>query len=440
MSDLSEIKQLFEAQNTAWEEFKKTNDQQLAAKAEGKAVGDLEAKLQAIEGDLQVKQAEIKKLIDQVDQKATRAATFGGGGDNKALEAEVKQFNRSAAALAKEQGKSAPQPMDVEGYVAYKQAFAKFVRVGKEDLEDAERKALNAGTGPQGGYLIEPAMDAMIDRVVGSFGAMRSVSRVVQIGTGSFEKLVKTGGASAGGWGTETTAPTETDTQTWSKIDIAPGTLWAEPRATSESLEDSAFDLEADVMDEVGIIFGETEGQAFIDGDGVNKPRGFLSYSIVANGSSGWGSIGYTPSGNASNFASSNPSDALVTLQHSLKRQYRPGAVWLMNDATLGAIRRFKDGQGIYLWAPSGLMEGASGQLLGASVQTDDFMPDLGSNTYPVAYGDFRRGYTIVDRLGSVLLRDPYTAKPHIKFYVRRRVGGAVTMFEAIKVLKCATS
>lgn len=438
--DLSEIKSLIEAQNRAWEEFKKTNDAQLAAKAEGKAIGDMEAKLQAIETDIQSKSTELRKLLDEVDKKATRAATFGVGSDGKALEAEVKQFNRSAAALAKEQGKAAPAPVDAEGYVAYKQAFAKFVRAGREELDDAERKALNAGTGPQGGYMIEPEMDSMIDRIVGSFGAMRSVSRVVQVGTSSYKKLVKTGGASAGGWGNETTAPTETSTPTWSEIEIPTGTLWAEPRATSEVLEDSAFNLEADLMDEVGIIFGETEGQAFIDGDGVNKPRGVLSYSIVANASSGWGSIGYTASGGSSGFAASNPSDALVSLQHSLKRQYRPGANWVMNDATLGAIRRFKDGQGIYLWAPSGLLEGASGQLLGHPVQTDDFVDDLGTNTYPVLFGDFRRGYVIVDRLGSVLLRDPYTAKPHIKFYVRRRVGAAVVMFEAIKCLKCATS
>lgn len=439
MADMAELKVLLEAQNKAFDEFKKTNDQQLADKAAGKAVGDLEVKLQNIETEFTRISDEMKLQLSEIDKKASRAAMFGNKGDDKASELEVKRFNQAAAALAKEQGKAAPAALDAEGLQQYKSAYAKFVRAGKEELSDTERKALNAGTGPQGGYMIEPEMDSMIDRVVGSFGAMRAVSRVVQIGTSSFKKLVKTSGAAAGGWGNETTAPTETSTQQWSEIEITPGTLWAEPRATTEVMEDSAFNLEADVMDEVGTIFGETEGQAFIDGDGVNKPRGFQAYTMIANASYAWGSVGFIVSGGASSFASSNPSDALITLQHALKRQYRPGAVWVMNDATLGAIRRFKDGNGIYLWTPSALVSGPTGQLLGNRVETDDFMPDLGSDTFPVAYGDFRRGYVIVDRVGSVLVRDPYTAKPYVKFYVRRRVGGGIVNFEAIKCLKCST-
>jgi HK97 family phage major capsid protein len=199
------------------------------------------------------------------------------------------------------------------------------------------------------------------------------------------------------------------------------------------------FDVEGDLIDEIGITFADQEAQAFIDGSGVNRPKGFLSYSTVANASYTWGSLGFVVTGGASGFAASNPSDALIDLQHSLKRNYRGGAAFVMNDATLGAIRKFKDGQGIYLWAPSGLQQGVAGQLLGHSVVTDDYMPDLGSNAFPIAFGDFQRGYLIVDRRGTTILRDPYTAKPYVKFFATRRVGGGITNFEAIKLLKCST-
>jgi hypothetical protein len=194
------------------------------------------------------------------------------------------------------------------------------------------------------------------------------------------------------------------------------------------------------LLEEMGIEFSEMEGQDFISGDGVNGPRGMQTYGIVANASYGWGSVGYIASGGAAGFAASNPSDALIDLQHGLKRQYRAGASFVMNDATLGTIRKFKDGQGIYLWAPSKLLEGAVGQLLGQPVVTDDFMPDLGSNTYPIAFGDFKRAYYVIDRKGVSILRDPFTAVPHIKFVARRRVGGGIANFEAFKLFKCATS
>lgn len=268
---------------------------------------------------------------------------------------------------------------------------------------------------------------------------MRQLARVIPIGNASYKKLIKTSGTSGATRGGENTAPTNGTTQKWDEIEFRPGTYISEQRITSEALEDAVQDVEGDLIEEMGIEFAEMEGQDFIDGSGVNGARGILSYDMVANASYAWGKVGFVVSGGAASFAASNPSDALIDLQHSLRRQYRANASWSMNDATLGAIRKFKDGNGLYLWAPSSLMQGAVGQLLGHPVVTDDFMPDLGANAFPITFADFARAYYVIDRKGTMLLRDPFTAVPHVKFIGRRRVGGGIANFEAVKALKCST-
>ena len=203
--------------------------------------------------------------------------------------------------------------------------------------------------------------------------------------------------------------------------------------------DDAFVNAEAWLSDEVSISFTEGEAAAFITGTGIKSPRGILSYTNVANSSYTWGNIGYTASGAAGAFAASNPSDNLVDLIHTLKRGYRNGASFLMNDLTLSSIRKFKDGQGIYLWTP-GLQEGVSSTLLGYGVEIDDNMPDVAANTYSIAFANFSRAYQIVDRAGVAVLRDPYTRKGWVKFYTTKRVGGGVKNFEAIKLMKFATS
>ena len=431
--DMTEIKNLVEAQNRAWEEFKKTNDERLAKLAKGEAVADLEAKLAKMNTSLTEAGNELKQLTLK-SQRPGRSAE----GEEKA-ERELKSFNAKAQAVAIEAGRGF-SPLDADAYASYKSALSTYVRKGLDGMTADERKAINVGSNPQGGYLVGEEMESGIDRVVRRYSAMRQIATVRAIGQATYKKLVKTSGTSGGTRGGEKTAPTEGTSPNWSELEFRPGTYLSDQRITSEALEDAVQDVEADLMEEVGIEFAEMEGTDFISGDGVNGPRGLTDYTIVANASYAWGKIGYIASGGAAGFAASNPSDALIDLQHGLKRQYRAGAVWTMNDATLGTIRKFKDGQGLYLWAPSMLQEGAVGQLLGHPVVTDDFMADLGSNTYPVAFGDFRRGYYVIDRRGMAMLRDPFTAVPYVKFVARRRVGGGVANFEAIKLLKCATS
>lgn len=431
--DLSEVKNLLETQGKAWEEFKKANDERLAKLAKGEAVSDLEAKLAKMNDELNETCAALKEIAAKSNRPVISAES-----EEKSIKL-LNGFNAKSQAQAMELG-TAFNALSVDGYAQYKQAMNAYVRKGKDGLTPEQIKAINVGTAGQGGFLISEEMESGIDRVVGRYSAMRQLARVISIGQASYKKLVKTSGTSGGTRGGENTEPTQGTSPSWVELEFKTGTYLSDQRISLESLEDAVQDVEGDLTEEIGTEFSEMEGQDFISGDGVNGPRGFQSYDIVANASYQWGKVGYVASGGASGFASSNPSDALIDLQHALKQKYRAGAVWAMNDATLGAIRKFKDGNGIYMWAPSGLLLGVSGQLLGHPVVTDDFMPDLSSDTYPIAFADFKRFYYVIDRKGISILRDPFTAYPYVKFVARKRVGGGIANFEAAKFLKCATS
>jgi HK97 family phage major capsid protein len=215
--------------------------------------------------------------------------------------------------------------------------------------------------------------------------------------------------------------------------------MYANPMTTQGMLDDGIVDIAAWLADEVNITFAEQEGAATMTGNGVKRPRGLFAYDTVANASYAWGSVGFVVSGGASGFASSAPADALIELYHALKQGYRNNGVFLTSDATLAAMRKFKDGQGNYLWAPPTVADAPS-TILGKPVRTDDNCPAVAANAFPVAFGDFKRAYLMVDRQGIRVLRDPYTNKPYVGFYTTKRVGGGIANFEAVKLLKIAAS
>jgi len=403
---MDEIKSLLQQQGEAFEAFKKANDERLKdIEQKGAASGDLIAKVNAINEDI----TRLGQDIESVAKKAARD-----------------QF-AAAAEMTAEQAE-------------YKKAFGRFLRKGSTDgLEELQRKAMNTGSDPDGGYLVLPEMDAAIDRVAQTMGAMYRLANTVTIGTAKYEKLVKTSGMAMrrvadGGTGGETTEPK------YAKIGIEVFTAEVEPWVYNETLEDAMIDLEADLAAEAAIGFVEGAGAEFITGNGVGKARGITAYTNVANSSYAWGKVGYIVSGKSAAFASVAPADKVVSLQHALKSQYRPGAVWLTNDTTLGVMRQMKDGSGsYYLWQPDP-SAGFGGRFLGSPVEVDDNMADIGAGTYSLAYGNFSRGYTIVQRAGTTLIRDNITAKGTTKFNFRRRFGGGIVNFEAIKLMKFATS
>ncbi|MGM4909129.1 phage major capsid protein [Rhizobium sp. 768_B6_N1_8] len=327
-------------------------------------------------------------------------------------------------------------PAKKEHATAFDKWFRKGVDNGLHDLE--VQAALTTQSDPDGGFLVPKQTETTIDRVLGLMSIMRQLATVMPIGTKSYNKFVSMGGAGAGWVGEEDARP-ETATPKLRELVFTVMEMYANPATTQTMLDDGIIDIAAWLADEVQQTFAELEGAAFVAGSGVKQPRGFLNYDTVANGSWAWEKLGYIPTGGAAGFASSNPIDALIGLYYSLKQGMRNGASWLMNDQVMGVARTFKDAGGNYIWKePSEAAEVAT--ILGKPVYTDDNMPALGANAYPVAFGNWKRGYLILDRTGIRVLRDPYTNKPKVHFYTTKRVGGGVANFEAIKLLKCATS
>jgi len=320
-------------------------------------------------------------------------------------------------------------------------AFEAYFRKGGESqlaaVRDLQIQAgLSTLSDPDGGYIVAPAeFDKAIDRVAGTVSIMRNLATVRQIGTNEYKKIVNKGGSTSG-WVAEKETRAETNTPVLSEIAINMKEIYAMPGCTQLSLDDSYMDLASWLADEVSIEFAEEEGAAFVTGDGVAKPRGIAGYTMVANASYEWGKVGYVAGGHASLL---NKADSLIDIQHALKSVYRNGASFLCNDATSAVIRKFKDGDGNYLWR-AGLIAGQPDTLLGKPIVYDDNIADIGANSYPLFFGNFKRAYLILDRMGIRVLRDPYTSKGNVLFYTTKRVGGGITMFEALKGLKIAAS
>ncbi len=352
---------------------------------------------------------------------------------------ELKKLNADVAAAKIGGAGGAVDPAVAEHAQAFNRFFRKGVDNGLADLEVNAK--LTTQSDPDGGYLVPEEMEKGIDRVLGVVSAIRSISRVIPISTDSYKKLVSLGGTGSG-WVGETQARPETSTATLAEVVVNAQELYANPAATQKFLDDAAIDIAAWLADEVGIEFAEKEGAAFAIGSGVNQPRGIFSYDKVANASYAWGKTGFIVSGHASAFPAPtttvNPADALVSLYYALKSGYRNNATWVMSDPTMEVVRKMKDIEGRFVWAaPSEQAETAT--ILRKPVVTDDNCPVIGANAFPIAFGNFQRGYLIADRAGVRILRDPYTNKPNVHFYTTKRVGGGIANFEAIKLLKMST-
>lgn len=318
-----------------------------------------------------------------------------------------------------------------------KAEFSGFVRKG---IVPAERKALSTATDSDGGYAVPMEIDNSIESLLLEISPMRQLARVVPATTSDFKTLVNKRGT-ASGWVGEEAARSETDTPDLAEVSYPSGEIYAFPMATQRSLEDFAFDAEAWLQNEIADEFALKEGAAFVTGDGTNKPKGFLAYSTAAtaDGVRAFGALQHVITTSDSGLPTSNPGDVLIALMHSLRSGYRRGAAWLMNTNTLSVIAKLKDGDGNYLWRPA-FSEGQPSTLLGYPVYEDENMPDIAMDALPVAFGNFQRAYTIVDRTGTSILRDPFTKKGYVGFYSRKRVSGALVNSEAVKVLKVSAT
>jgi HK97 family phage major capsid protein len=380
----------------SFEGFKEANDQRLKALEAKKGDVLLEEKVERINRAL----SEQKSALDRLALRGQRP-------------------ERAAAAQIDER----------------KAAFQRFMRQGDASgVAALEAKALIAGVDAEGGYLAPDETERLINAALKEVSPIRAIASVREIGGNVFRKPVSQG-ETAAGWVGETAARPQTATPTLQSIDFQTMELYAMPAASQTLLDDAVVDIEQWLADEVQAEFAAQEGDAFVNGDGIAKPKGFLAYPIVEDQGQGFGEIGYLATGVNGGFAAANPADRLLDLIYAPKQAYRANGRFVMNRSVVGAIRKFKDADGNYVWRPS-LEAGEPATLLGFPVSEAEDMPAIAAGSHSVAFGDFARGYLIVDRVGVRVLRDPYSAKPYVLFYTTKRIGGGVQNFDAIKVLK----
>lgn len=413
--DMKALLAAIDTSNKAFEDFKGINDKRLKLLEEGKGgAGELKESMEKAFKDM----AEQKSLIEKLEAKFNRPVI---GNDGK--------------------------PID-QAAEAHRVAFKGFITRGTQYDEGSmfyktglSLKSLSSSSGPDGGFAVPKVIDTVIDQTLIDISPMRAIAKVQQVGTPDFHKLVNIHGTSSGWVGETATRPS---TNTPQLVDVAPpmGEIYANPQATQVQLDDAFFDVEGWLGGEVATEFARAEGYAFVLGTGVGQPRGITQYTTVATGDASrtFGQLEYVGTGASGAFktlsSTVNPVDDLYTLVGKMKAGYRQGSRWMMAKSGLFAIMAMKDYQGRYVFTPTSA-PGVDDMILGYPVTEAEDMPAYTTaSALGIAFGNFQRGYLIVDRIGTRVLRDPYSNKPYIGFYTTKRVGGGVVNSEAIKFLK----
>ncbi|EPC3578854.1 TPA: phage major capsid protein [Citrobacter braakii] len=397
--DVKDVEQVAQELQAKFDAFKEKNDKRLEAVEQEK--GNLAGEVETLNGKL----SELDEL-------------------KSALEEELKQVKRPAGGP---QSKAASE---------HKTAFIGFMRKGKDDgLRELERKALQVGVDEDGGYAVPEELDRTILNLLKDEVVMRQEATTITVGGANYKKLVNLGGT-ASGWVGETDARPETDASKLGQIEPFMGEIYGNPQATQTMLDDAFFNVEDWINSELAIEFAEQEEIAFTSGNGTKKPKGFLAYAstLDPDKTRAFGTLQHILSGAAAGVTA----DAIIKLVYTLRKVHRNGAKFMMNNNSLFAIRILKDSEGNYLWRP-GLELGQPSSLAGYGVAENEQMPDIAADAKAIAFGNFKRGYTIVDRIGTRILRDPYTKKPFVGFYTTKRTGGMLVDSQAIKLLQIGT-
>jgi len=415
----------------AFEAFKDANDQRLREiERRGAADPLTDMKVNRLNGEISraLDAADAaKRRVDQIETAISRSPVHGGGDEWK--EAEMFMLERKGRI---------EHDLGIDGYRQYKSALRSYLRKNNAGGGVDEIKALSAGSDPDGGYTVTPDLSGRIAQLVRDTSPMRQVASVITIGTDALEGIHDLNEATSG-WVGETESRPETAAPKIGEYRIPVHEQYAEPRATQKLLDDSLFNVEEWLAAKIAERLARMENESFVTGNGVKKPRGFLTYAAGTPSASGFSVIEQVLSGGSGDFADENPGDALISLVYALKSAYREKAVFMMKRSTLAEVRKLKDGNDNYIWQPDFQMK-QGGTLLGFNVVEAEDMPDITAGSLSIAFGDFSAGYQIVDRQGIRILRDSFTAKPYVKFYTTKRVGGDVVNFEAIKLMKFAAS
>jgi len=393
-----DIEKKFEDLGRAFEEFKKQNDARIKEiEAKGATTADREEKLNRINAAMDEHEAEIKKIMASLNR--------GSAGGSETEEDQAAQEK--------------------------KDLFQKLLRKGAERLSDAELKTLTVDSDADGGFMVRSEMDSEVQKMMFESSPMRALCDVKTISSDALEQMQDLGEIESG-WVGEVQPRPETETPELGNLVIPVHELYAKPKASQKILDDASFNVEAWLNEKFADKFGRDEATAVINGNGVKKPKGILSYAAGV----GFNKLQQFASGSAGDIASADP---LIDMFYGMKDAYVAGASWLMRRSTIGKIRKLKDENKQYLWQPS-LQLGQPSSFLGAPIHEAADMPAVEADKLAVAFGNWKKGYRIVDRMGIRVLRDPYSQKPFVEFYATKRVGGGVKDFDAIKILKIASS
>lgn len=427
-NDSADIAAKIESISRAFEEFKALNDARLSEIAKKGSADPLLATA------VEKANTDISNIMAQVQQLQARQArsTVGSGQSTysaRQLEAISAHYQVPVEELSSEHFAKVEQ---------YRADSMRFLRKGVVSNE------MSVDSDPDGGYLVSPDTSGRVIDLVYETSPMRRLASQITISTDAYGGLLDLDEAAFGGWVGERQAPTETATPQLGKWEIRVHEMYAEPHATQRLLDDATVNVEAWLAGKVAEKFTRVENAAFVAGDGAGKPRGFLTYT-PASAKVSKSNFGKNLEGLASGAAAALGStdqaatDRLIDFVFLLKPRYRAGATWVMNRNTLATIRKLKDGDNNYIWQPDFSVQ-QGGNILGYGITEAEDMPSIAAGTLPIAFGNFATGYLIVDRAGIRVLRDPYTAKPYVKFYTTKRVGGDVVDFDAIKLFRIGTS
>ncbi|MDM7975226.1 MULTISPECIES: phage major capsid protein [Thalassospira] len=435
--DLSDPKAIIAKIEGLMTQMRVENDAALKGKANSDTVDNMNTEITALKAAL------------ETAQKAAQRALIGGAGGGEG--AELAQNAARFMTLARGKRAAVGDAADIEAYQEYRSAFDTLVRRegNVDNIAPEIRNALSVGSDPKGGYFVPTEVSTEMVQRIFDTSPMRQISSVTTIGTGAWMAPYKTSKGTSGGWVGERSARPSTDTPTVGTQRIEVHEQYAYPEITQDMLDDASLDIEGWLVQETQDEMGRVENTAFVGGDGVMKPKGFLAYkdsAVTTTDKAGraWGKLQYIPMGDAGAFPSltngAANANCLINAITALHPNYRAGARWTMNRTVEAEIRKLKDAEGRYLIGMSQIEGALQFDIHGFPITNLEDMPDLGADSFSIAFGNFQQGYKIIDRSGFRLLRDPYTNKPYVGFYIVKRTGGDVRNFDAIKLIKAAAA
>lgn len=437
----AQMKEALDGLGSAFEEYKTVNDARLEEISKnGAASAEMTAKVDALNKVLDESNDKIASLhaehVERMDEIEASIERTRLTSNSPSAKADVAMHARQFFSQINNAPIDESQAVDVEQYLRYKSAFNQYMRRGDKAVAPEVLMELSVGSQPDGGYWVTPDTSGRVAGLIYETSPIRQIANVQPIGTDALEGPKDTDEGTSGGWVSEKGTRGDTATAQIGMWRIPANEQFAQPKTTQKLLDDANVDVEGWLAGKTAAILARTENTAFVSGDGIEKPRGFLTYAAGTPTHATYDVIEQTSSGAAGDFAATDPGDPLIDMVFTLKNIYRGNARWVMARTTLAGVRKLKDGDGNYLWNPDFTSEGISGALLGHGVTEAEDMPVIAADSLSIAFGNWSEAYQIVDRAGISVLRDPFTDKPFVKFYTTKRVGGDMVNFEALKIMK----